>query len=85
MLATVLYISIPNSHLLLLLGPALPSGIGNRFFGTFVFEVPVANIPQEPYGKSLGQQPRPSAMQHGHLFVVVFILSPQAAYGILVP
>ena len=84
MLATVLYISIPDSHLLLLLSPALPSGTENRFLGTFVFEIPVANIPQEPCGKSLGQQPRLSAMQHG-LFVVVFILSPQAAYGILVP
>lgn len=80
MLATVSYISIPDSHLLLLLGPVLPSGTENRFLGTFVFEVPVAKIP-EPHGKSLDQQPRLSAMQHD-LFVIVFILSLQAAYGI---
>lgn len=81
MLATVLYISIPDSHLLLLPGPVLPSGTENRFLGTFVFEVPVAKIP-EPHGKSLDQQPRLTAMQHGHLFVIVFILSLQAAHGI---
>lgn len=40
MLATVSYISTPDSHLLLLLGPALPSGTENRFLGTFVFVSP---------------------------------------------